>query len=161
MSDLDLVALAAAGDDALAAAREIVEPELLGLAEGLQNDWLKQYGDYMEEITGEPAARLEDALEDARNFKVKAVIAADVETARDYAEGHETAMRRVRTLLLAEAVVASQEIASMVMAGLALALDVLIVVAKKLFGAALSAVSSGLIGGGGGAPVPAGGFPSV
>lgn len=142
-------------DDALARASEIAEPELERLADGLQSDWLKRFGDYMEEITGDPARRLEAALSDAKKFKVKAVTSPNVETARDYAEGYETAMRRVKTILLAERLVASQEIGDMVVAGLELAFDVLLTVAKGVFGAALQAVTAGLVGGGGGA-APAG-----
>ena len=123
-----------------ASIRSLADPKLKDLFDALPGEFVSSVQDH---INGALAGRLTEALKDAAEFRYKALTAADQDTARQYAEGVETALRRVRVMVVAERIVASEAIGNLLLDGFKAALDVAVSVGKGL----LVTLTAGLVQG--------------
>lgn len=124
--------------------REHTLPELEKLAGGLADDFLGGLRTIFEGASNDAKAKVEDLIKKGYSFKQKALTADDQDLAREYAEAVETTVRRVRTVLLAEALVAEESTASLIGDLFEKALDGLATIAKGL----ITTIAAGLVKGG-------------
>ena len=114
--------------------RSIAGGEVENLARGLASDFVGGLGAILEDADSNARAKVQALIEKGFEFKSKAVTAQTTEQARMYAGEVETIQRRVRTILLAEKLVAEESTAALV---------------ADLFGRALKGLGdavSGLVG---------------
>lgn len=127
-------------DDLSASLRGIADPKLSELFSSLPATFVAGVEEHLE---GVMSGKIEKALTDAADFRYKALTAPDQDTARDYAEAVETALRRAKTLVWAERVVASEAIGNAIIDGFKQVLDAAAYVGKGL----LTALTAGLVKG--------------
>jgi len=128
-------------------------PELEKLADGLADDFLSGMKDILSSADDAAKDKVQAILKQGAKFKFKALTAEDPEQAREYAEAVETSVRRVKTILLAEQIVAEETIAALVSNLWSKALDGLATIAKGLLTTVVTGIVQGAIkgltGGGG------------
>lgn len=129
-------------DDVIEQVLAIGQPKLEELGNALLARLIDQSGDYLDSAKARSPAIM-SAMRDAKTFKLKALTSRDAGEAREWAAAVTTAIRRVKVLVKAEAVVVSDEAAEWFAYALAQALEVLADVGKTL----LREVASGLISG--------------
>lgn len=127
--------------------QQIATVELEKLATGIADNFLGGMRDLLEEAEGHAREKVEEVLKEAARFKHKALTAKNQEEARLYAGEAETAVRRVKTILLAEKLVAEESIASMIANFFSSALDTLGDAITGLLGTLASAAAKGVIQG--------------
>ena len=120
--------------------RALADPKLKSLFESLPGEFVAGVKDHIQGGLGD---RLTAALKDAADFRYKALTASDQETARQYSEGVETALRRVKVMVVAEKIVASEAIGNVILDGFKAALDVAAAIGKGL----LTTITAGLVQG--------------
>lgn len=124
----------------LESVRSLADPKLKDLFDSLPAEFVEGV---QEHIQGGLANRLATALADAAELRYEALVAEDQDTAREYAKGVETALRRVKTMVVAEKIVASEAIGNLLIDGFMVALDAAASVGKTL----LTTIATGLIEG--------------
>lgn len=127
--------------------REATVPELKRLADQISTQFLDGLSEVLSDADEHTRARVQTLLGESARFKWQAMTADDADKARLYAEAVETSVRRVKTLLLAEAVVAEEKIASTISALWGSALDGLTEIAKGLLSTLAQAAVQGAIQG--------------
>jgi len=118
-------------------------PELERLADDLSDQFLQGLKGVLEGADAAARGKVEELVRQGYEFKRKALTADDQEQARQYAGAVETSVRRVRTVLLAERIVAEEQFAATVSDLFSQALDGLATIAKGM----LTAVAAGLVQG--------------
>ena len=141
--------------------RSLADPKLKDLFDSLPGEFV---AGVKEHIQGGLADRLKDALADAAELRYLALIAEDQATSRQYAEGVETALRRVKVMVIAEKIVASEAIGNLLLDGFMAALDAAASVGKALLATIVKGLVEGVVkgvvgGDGGGGFDPASLFP--
>lgn len=131
---------------------DLAEPALEDLGDKILDRFLDDVDTYVDSAKAR-SSRMVDALRAAKTFKIRCLTAKDEKTARECAAAYDTAIRRVKTLALAERVVAEQNLAAAFSAALKTALDGLATVAKGLGTTILEGLVSGAIKGFGGGAV--------
>lgn len=133
--------------------RTLADPKLKDLFDSLPSEFVEGVQAH---IDGALAGRLKIALADAATLRYKALMANDQPTARAYAEGVESALRRVKVMVIAEEIVASEAIANVLLDGFMVALNAAASVGKAL----LTTIAEGLVQGAikGFVPEGSGGF---
>lgn len=130
-------------DELLNSLRDTAMPALEEMAGGLADQFLAGMKDVLDDASAATKAKVEGILQEGARFKWKAMTADDQETARQYAEAVETSIRRVKTLLIAERIVAEESVAAVLSNLWEKSLDGFVSVAKGL----LATVASGLVQG--------------
>jgi len=134
--------------------RAVAMPQLETLASDLADTFLDGFKDHLAEADAAARGRVQDILKEGANFKLKAMTAEDQLMAREYAEAVETTVRRVKTILLAERLVAEESAAALIAAGFSKALsvlgDVAVGIIKTVASGLVSGAIAGLTGGEGG-----------
>jgi len=120
--------------------RSLADPKLKDLFDSLPGEFVDGVKDH---IDGALAGRLKTALADAAELRYLALTAEDPETARQYAEGVTSALRRVKVMVIAEGVVASEAIGNVLIDGFMAALDMAASFGKGL----LTTIAAGLVQG--------------
>ena len=137
----------------LASLQAHTTPQLETLADGLADQFLDGMKDILSGASDASKNKVQDILKQGAKFKFKALTAEDSEQAREYAEAVETSIRRVKTILLAEQIVAEESIAALVSNLWSKALDGLATIAKGLLTTVVTGIVQGAIkgltGGGG------------
>ena len=137
-------------------------PEIEKLADGLATQFLGGMKDILADADQAAKDKVAEILKQGASFKFKAITADTPDLARDYAEAVETSVRRVKTILLAEQLVAEESVAALVSSLWGTALDGLATIAKGLLTTVVTGVVQGAIKGltgGGGGDSPADIFP--
>ncbi len=147
----------------LESVRSLVDPKLRDLFVSLPDEFVEGV---KEHIQGGLADRLKDALADAAELRYLALTAADQDTARQYSEGVETALRRVKVMVIAEKIVATEAIGNLLVDGFMAALDAAASVGKTLLTTIVAGLAQGVgkgfvSGDGGGGFDPASLFPGA
>lgn len=142
-------------DKILADIKAAAQPELEQRAEELKAQFLKNVDDF---VDSSRVHILDDLLAKAAKYEIKAVMADDADTARQYAEAAEDVLRQVSIVLVAEKVVAEKTIAAMIEAAALSVWEGFKSVATGLLGVAIKGAISGLIPGGGAIADAAGTF---
>ena len=139
---------------------EVAGKRLEQIADDLAVGFLDGFAGLLESAGRDVRDRVNARLIEAARFKVRSLTATDEQTAKDYADAVETSARRVRTILLAEGLVRSNELADSIAAGFKTALGVLADVAKGVLQATVEGVVVGTVKGfAGDAPDPSDVFP--
>ena len=120
--------------------RKLADPKLKDLFDNLPGQFVEGVKDH---INGALADRLTAALKDAANLRYKALTAENQDIARQYAEGVETALRRVKVMVVAERIVAEEAIGNVILDAFKSALDVAADIGKGL----LTTITAGLVKG--------------
>ena len=139
-------------------------PALEDMAKGLADQFLDGLKDILSNASDAQKKKIQDILKDGAKFKWKALTASDQAEARQYAEAVETSVRRVKTILLAERIVAEEKIAAIISNLWGKALDGLVTIAKGLLSTVAAGLAQGVIKGltgegGGGSFDPSSIFP--
>lgn len=120
--------------------RALAEPKLKDLFDSLPGEFVDGVKEHIDGALGD---RLKTALADAATLRYKALTANDPGTAHAYAEGVESALRRVKVMVIAEEIVASQALGNMLIDGFMVALNAAASVGKVL----LTTIAEGLVKG--------------
>ena len=138
--------MALSKDKILADIRAAAEPELRQRADELRAQFLKNVDEF---VDSSRVRVLDDLIKEAADYEVKAVMAEDAETARQYATAAEDTLRQISVILVAERVVAEKQIAAMIQAAALSVWAGFKSVATGMLGVAIKGVISGLVPGGG------------
>lgn len=133
-------------DKILADLKAAAQPELEKRADELRATFLKNIDEF---VDSSRVHILDDLLKEAAGYEIKAVMADDPDTARQYATAAEDTLRQVSVVLVAERVVAEKAIAAMIQAAALSVWEGFKSVATGLLGVAIKGAISGLIPGGG------------
>ena len=117
--------------DLMSLIQDQVYPALDNLTDGLADDFLDGLGEILNDAPTAAKAKVASLVREGFAFKRKALTAETPETARTYADAVEKTQRRVKTVLLAEKLVAEESMAALV---------------SDLFGKALSGLQSITVG---------------
>ena len=143
--------------------RTAAAPELERLADDLSKQFLGGLKGILANADAAARDKVADLIKKGYDFKRKAITADTQEEAREYSEAVATTVRRVKTILLAEKLVAEESVAALVSNLFETALDGLATIAKGLLGTIAEGVVSGVIssiaGGGDGSFDPSSIFP--
>lgn len=131
-------------DQALDQIRAAAEPKLRELADKLQADFVAEVSEFVDNAKTD---KLKELLKTATDFRLKALTASTPEEARQYAEATETALRRIKTVALAERIVAEEHTAALISKAAKLVLNTLVSVGKEILGVAVQAAVSGAVQG--------------
>lgn len=135
-------------DKILADLKAFAKPELEQRAEELRKTFMKQIDDF---VDSSRASKLDDLLKKAADYEVQAVLESDRAKAEQLAEAAEDVLRQIKLVLIAERIVASQELASMIETAAISVWDGFKTVAVSLLSVAAKAAISGALGPAGGA----------
>lgn len=142
-------------DKILADIKAAAEPELRKRAEDLRAQFLQNIDDF---VDSSRIHVLDDLIKEAAEYEIKAVMADDADTARQYATAAEDTLRQISVILVAEKVVAEKTIAAMIQAAALSVWEGFKSVATGILGVAIKGAISGLIPGGGAIADAAGSF---
>ncbi len=132
------------------------------MAGDLANGFLGGMEEILKDADEAARQKVADLVRQGFALKQKAMTATDQDLAREYAEAVETTIRRVRTVLVTEQLVASENIATLIANLFSEALSGLATVAKGILVAVASGIVSGAVQGLiGGDADPSGIFPGV
>jgi hypothetical protein len=135
--------------------KKAAEPELRKRADELREMFLKNVDDF---VDSSRISYLDDLLKEAAEYEIKAIMADDPDTARQYATAAEDTLRQVSVVLVTEKVVAEKTIAAMIEAAALTVWEGFKSAAAGLLGVAIKGVISALIPGGGAIADAAGDF---
>lgn len=126
---------------------EVAGPEIRELASGLSEDFVAGLKDVLEGADPDTQAKVKELVKQGYEFKRDAMLAKTADEARQYAEAAETSARRLKTVLLAERLIAEEKAARAISAIFRKALDAFGMIAKTLLTTVVEAAVSGAISG--------------
>ena len=129
--------------DLLASITAAATPKLEEMADTLADEFLGGMKAILANTTEARQDKVKAILKEGARFKWKALTATNTDTARNYAEAVETSVRRVKTILISERIVAEEATAALVSDLWGKALDGLVSIAKGL----LTTIATGLVQG--------------
>lgn len=128
--------------------REIAEPQIMAALAKSKAAFVDQFGDWVDAVHKEELA---EKFQKAGECKLKALLAEDQETARQYAEAAELHMAAIETLGLGGKIVTKAKSASALKATAEIILDTLgnvaLAVIKTIVSGLISGAVQGLVGG--------------
>lgn len=125
----------------------VAVPEIERLSKQIADDFLGGLSDVLKDAAESQQEEVKAILQEGAKFKWKALTADDAAQARQYAEAVETSVRRVKTILLAEEIVAEEKLAAVISRLWGKALDGLAVIAQGLLTTVVKGIVQGAVSG--------------
>jgi hypothetical protein len=141
-------------DKILEEIKKVAEPQLRETAKKIKQEFLDAFQGHLNQSAVD---KFDDMMETVADLQIKAVTAEDRNIASQYASAADAKMRQISILLVAEKIVASQEIGNLIEAAAITVWNGFKEVAVTLVGVVVKGAMSGLLGPVGGALADAAG----